>query len=607
MTNLKKCLHYLKGFGIELIALFIASVYLLGIPTTVQTGDTGELVSAAWGHFVPHPPGYPLYTWLQSFFLHIFNIGTVYWRASFVNVLFSVTCIYVLGAFLKENRVVAIGSMLVLAFSRVFWKYSLLPDVFILNALFAALIIAIYLKYESNSKRALWIPFLFYLGLANHLTLVFLLPLVFDVLLKQRKEKALYGVLALGGGVFISFYGSLILLNPESLSSWGNIGDLEDVVLHFLRMDYGTFKLVNSTESGSSLEIWKMLAEETLLSFYSFVILVIALAIKFYSSKIVLSRKSILLIFTLILYPLVFFSLSNMRMTGFLTEVIERFFILFHVLFVFGAGYAILVLSLKMSSKLRTSVGLVLIVCGMISFLKYRTENDYSKNTIIEDYVLNLLIEAPKSPTVLLVNSDTRFFAARYAQIVLGVRPEVKLLGHKMLFFPWFAEKFIKDTGLNVDAERIIKTNAINMEADVVLKNLDRYSFLTTLDFKNVEAYHIQFLPIGRLLAKGVGAGVYLGKEIPLSIRFNGNSLGLRNDRYSIFREIWSDYCNYPLFLGRLQSHNGSAAAAMATFESALREIPWCTPIAQELCELKKDPSCHQNIEQIRSKYFQYF
>src|SRR5262249_50248410 len=47
------------------------AVYLLTASPGLATGDSGELIAAAWTLGVAHPPGYPLYTALGFLITHL--------------------------------------------------------------------------------------------------------------------------------------------------------------------------------------------------------------------------------------------------------------------------------------------------------------------------------------------------------------------------------------------------------------------------------------------------------------------------------------------------------------------------------------------------------
>src|SRR4051794_15382158 len=86
-----------------LLLFTLSMTYMFSLPRFVQGGDTGELVAAAYRLFVPHPPGYPLWIWLEHFWTHLVPIGTVFWRASFMNMLFALAALICVGYPLRKD------------------------------------------------------------------------------------------------------------------------------------------------------------------------------------------------------------------------------------------------------------------------------------------------------------------------------------------------------------------------------------------------------------------------------------------------------------------------------------------------------------------------
>src|SRR5437868_11212825 len=94
------------GFWICFILIFawIGGAYFRALPSTVQMGDTGELVAAAEKLLVVHPPGYPLWIWLQHFFLQWTDGASVFFRASLLNMFFSLGALVFTWGVLKERK-----------------------------------------------------------------------------------------------------------------------------------------------------------------------------------------------------------------------------------------------------------------------------------------------------------------------------------------------------------------------------------------------------------------------------------------------------------------------------------------------------------------------
>src|SRR4051812_10710784 len=87
------------AFLLAVLGLF----YLSHLPRFVQGGDTGELVAASYRLYVPHPPGYPLWIWLQHFFTHFFPFSTVFWRASLLSSFFAWITLLVVALPLRRS------------------------------------------------------------------------------------------------------------------------------------------------------------------------------------------------------------------------------------------------------------------------------------------------------------------------------------------------------------------------------------------------------------------------------------------------------------------------------------------------------------------------
>lgn len=168
--------------------------YLLSAPLYVQGGDTGELVTAAYHRLIAHPPGYPLYLWLQYFWTHLFAVGSIFWRASVFNVALGLFSLYTLTKPLKNKSVYFLIPILILGLKFEFYEASVLPDVFALHALFVILIGHFFFFSERPSSLQVNC-FLLALSFTNHHTTVLLFPLycyiVWDSVKNRRLKSAI--------------------------------------------------------------------------------------------------------------------------------------------------------------------------------------------------------------------------------------------------------------------------------------------------------------------------------------------------------------------------------------------------------------------------------
>jgi hypothetical protein len=140
-----------------LVFLGALVLYFLTIAPSLSFGwrgygtDGGELLAAAHGWGVPHPPGYPTYTILLKVFASIFAVGDFAFRGNLMSALLGATAtllIYATGY--RVARALAPGASellaavaaalgaAVVATSPLFWSQAVITEVYALNAAFAA-------------------------------------------------------------------------------------------------------------------------------------------------------------------------------------------------------------------------------------------------------------------------------------------------------------------------------------------------------------------------------------------------------------------------------------------------------------------------------------
>lgn len=161
--NLFALLFFIVTFGL----------YVMTLPHTVQSGDTGELVTNAYHLRVSHPPGYPLWTIFYHLPVRYLKFESPFYIASLLTALVSAFSFLILGGSFKRNLVWPLLG--VLATSTVIWKYAVLPDVFALHLLFLSLVYIVFLT--PNLLNRWWMLLLVSLSMAHHHTIVFAFPI----------------------------------------------------------------------------------------------------------------------------------------------------------------------------------------------------------------------------------------------------------------------------------------------------------------------------------------------------------------------------------------------------------------------------------------------
>lgn len=249
-------------------------LYLTTLYPSVPGGDSGELLGEACHLGVAHPPGYPLFVlvtraWMDATAALGFP-GSPAMRANAMSALFDAVAavlIYHSVVMLTEARhrnchwpAFTAGCMF--ALSPLIWLYAVGAEVFSMNNMLTAMLVhrtILYARRKSDSDLYMG-AFLCGVALCNqHTAVLFEAPLIGWILWTQR--------LSLSAGKFLKlFVVGLIGLTPYVFlwysdtytrrpGSWGDASTLHGFLRHFLRQDYGTFRLyAKSTDAPGVLE-----------------------------------------------------------------------------------------------------------------------------------------------------------------------------------------------------------------------------------------------------------------------------------------------------------------------------------------------------------------
>lgn len=201
-----------------------------GLTWAHDSADGGELIAAVAVHGVPHPPGYPTYVLLAYPFAAL-AWGNLAQRGALFSAVAGAAAAALVAAALRQappdlwqagrNRpaappsvasLPALAAGLALAFSPPLWSQATVVEVYALHAALAAAMVWALSRWRLDGRLG-WLALgglLFGLALGNHLTIVWLLPLlaVWAVggaagLPRRRLWPALGGGLALGLAVYL--------------------------------------------------------------------------------------------------------------------------------------------------------------------------------------------------------------------------------------------------------------------------------------------------------------------------------------------------------------------------------------------------------------------
>ncbi len=177
------------------LSLFLSAflVYLRTLAPSItwknNGADSGDLVTAIFNGGVPHPPGYPLYSALGQLFVAL-PMSDIAYRVNLLSAVAASAAVIVLYATIyvaldipHPFKVwITAASALFLAYSPMFWSQATIAEVYALNALLTALVFLGFVLWArdggaSRPSIAPWfVAVALGLGLAHHLTILFLVP-----------------------------------------------------------------------------------------------------------------------------------------------------------------------------------------------------------------------------------------------------------------------------------------------------------------------------------------------------------------------------------------------------------------------------------------------
>lgn len=579
-----------------IILLFLFILFSMTAPYTVQSGDTGELVTNSYYLRVSHPPGYPLWTLLYHAPVRYLSFLTPFHAAALFTSLIS--CLWLGVLLFRFRNKESLSIILVLATSMVFWRYSVLPDVFSLHMFFLVLVFLAFLDPGLLNRK--WIVFLISLSVVNHHTIVFAFPLYVYTLTKgDTKKKCLYSLFF--GFLAGSMYFLLLTFHTEDYGSWGNLKSVSDVWNHFLRSEYGTFNLQSNTTKGES-PWFSFFVKNFVTNSWSLVVAFFYLCIRHLALIKRYWSQICILIFCIVIYFLMFVFGNVMSLDGFGETIFERF-LMQPSLFIF---FIVLLLVNTPGTKLPQWLVLLFLVNAGLNISQNFQANNYSKNTVIEDLAINNFSILPQN-SVLLTQGDSLGSSAYYTHQVLKVRPDVVHI-HPTHAFIWSVEKIYKKY-----------PNAFANKAYNILEsiNYDKYSYFTNVPPQTLpQNFGVKYY--------GTLFNIYPSSEphpkiiysCEVSEKFTWRTRSELEDlqTFEVSRIYDLEYgrCNYAKGWDEIQT--GNKDEGLKSLEQAIALSPLSVKFEERLCYIYKDlqhphwQKCEERLaELISSSHQQYY
>lgn len=570
---------YLYLTLISIIFLF----YFLCLSPFVQGGDTAELVLASKNLFVAHPPGYPLFIWLNFLWNKIFIISTDYFRASFLNVLFSISTIVFLTKAHIESRSKLLLLFVIYFFSIPILEATLLPDVFALHGFFIGWMFFTFKNiYSKNFEKLTYIGFPFFLGFTNHLTMILLTPLFISAYLVLRKNDYFHLRFIVRSAVALTLsiivYLSILFFNTKSYYSWGNLDQFISLVKHMLRFDYGTFNFAPQSSSSYWPSNYIFFLKE---NYFSIIFLTFPLILSLRSKEAFKNFSP--MIFSAFL-AFLFLATANFSTSGFGSEIILRFHTLpiltllftLSIIFEFHSNFSL--------NKLQT---FVLYFIMIFLFMRVNPYLKLKNDSLMENYYQNILTIADETQSkIILVDNDSAYFGLKYFQ-KQNQQDDIVIISPPLFFNDWYAEKILrkKDSFIFSNAKEVSEKRELNLENDIISKNLNYHNIFVLRDFNNTNLYNISYQKIGRVLYSK-------DKTPPNLIDFKHPFIGIQltapNNLYS--KNYFLDDYAYFYVAKAMQYHQANEQRkAIQYLKSALMISPNNQSIKNNICLLNKN------------------
>lgn len=435
---------------VDAIVISIVSILLYAFHAAlgIYPGDAGDLVTAAYTGGIPHPPGYPLYTFFGWLVTRL-PIFTPAWRMAWVSIIphvAAIVLVYFITYRLTKHRATAIFSASILLGNYLFFLYSVTPEVFALLDFFVAAIVftAIRLHEKLTVGRAIWLFFVLGLSLTHHPMIVLMIPPLAILLypnavarLVRKPKLVAASVIAFGVGLLPYLYIPVAAFG-SSIINWDRPTTLKRFFELITRADYGSFK--SGSVVGHAM-IERLLNVKAYLIFilidFSWVGIVLAclgfLWLWKKSRRIFWSFLAAIVLFG----PGFAFYASFPTVNRFVLATVERFalptYVLLAPLIGIGAYYTGTLGAEKLafifrSAKKRAQLSALFFVVLFLLPITYAGITlwrfaGFAKDRSTDNYATDLLHSALPNAIVLL-NRDTPVFDGQYARYALGVRPD---------------------------------------------------------------------------------------------------------------------------------------------------------------------------------------
>jgi Protein O-mannosyl-transferase TMEM260-like len=472
--------------AVFLVALL---VYNWTLAPTVTLTDSGELIVAAHGLGVAHPPGFPLWVMLAHL-ASLVPVGNVAVRINFSSAVFAALACAMLTLVVAELLVTAscfaaprrrnkaarqgsniessgaggflmfapaVGAGLLMAFSRTLWSYATITEVYTLNALLVLLVFFLVVRWRrriigtrADSSAAVaahdtWIyaaAFVFGLAMGvHHVTVALTLPAIAVVVYRAEGRKffasrrLLYAALISITALILVYSYLPWAASRSPAMNWGNPRSLQEIWWHITGRQYRVFFSFSPAAMGAQfVEFCRMALREF---GFAWLPLTLFLAVAGLASAYKRDRTAFWFLLLILLADLAY-SLSYE-----IAEDKDAYYLPAFISIAIAAGLGIRWLIQFAASRHspiwrpHLAAATAIVVTSATAFAANWPFNNRRHYFIADDYVENLFTTI--APNGLLLTQDWQVASPMfYAQEIEQRRRDVKVVDINLLRRSWY-------------------------------------------------------------------------------------------------------------------------------------------------------------------------
>jgi hypothetical protein len=480
----------LQAEMISAVAVFLIALIVYGwtLAPTVTPTDSGELILAAYGLGVAHPPGVPLWVMLAHV-ASLVPIGSVAVRINFSSAIFAALACAMLTLVVAEllftasclaaprrtNKVTrqasniqssntgflifapAVGAGLLMAFSRTLWAYATITEVYALNAMLVLLVFFLVVRWRrriietrTDSRAAVathdtWIyaaAFVFGLAMGvHHVTVGLTLPAIAVLVYRTEglkffiSRRLLYAALISIGALILVYSYLPWAASRSPAMNWGNTRSLQEIWWHITGRQYRVFfSFSSSIMKAQFVEFCRMALREF---GFPWLPLTLFLALGGLVSAYKRDRTAFWFLLLIIIADL------GYCLSYEIAEDKDAYYLPAFISIAIAAGFGVRWLVQFAGSKrspswtLYAAAATAIIVTSATAFAANWPFNNRKYDFIADDYVENLF--STIAPHGLLLTQDWQVVSPMfYVQEIEQRRPDVKVVDINLLRRSWY-------------------------------------------------------------------------------------------------------------------------------------------------------------------------